>query len=509
MAKGSTQRNIVMFPFMAQGHLIPFLALARQIEQRKGYTITIVNTPLNIRKLGSLLPPGTNIRLAEIPFCGTDYDLPPDAESTNLLPHIHIIRLFEASENLQSPFKSLLMEITEHDGCAPVCIISDMFLGWTVEVAKELGIYHSVFIAGAGYSMALYFSISLNMSLWQTEDEEFSLPDFPEVHKIQQSRVANDLKFINGADYWFSFRMRQFSLCLCSDAILLNTIEGLGQTGVKYFSRKMGGKPVWTIGPASSSMIKGDHIHKQGGIKTNELPFHSNSCYSEWLNLHPPASVLYVSFGSQNSISLSQMKELAMGLEASGKAFIWVAKPPTGFSVTEEFRAEWLPDGFEERIREKNQGMLIHKWAPQQEILSHKSTGAFLSHCGWNSVLESLCQGLPIIGWPLAAEQLFNSQMLEKDIGVCLEVGRGNSPEIVKHDCIANVIKTVMEKTEKGEEMRRKACEIRENMEDAIREGEGFKGSSVKAIDEFISTAISTRKSCPSVEIENGHNSFK
>ncbi|KAL7237087.1 hypothetical protein ACSBR1_020206 [Camellia fascicularis] len=115
MAKDGNQRNIVMFPFMAQGHLIPFLALARQLVQRKCYTITIVNTPLNIQKLKSLLPPETDIRLAEISFCGTDYDHPPDSENTDALLYTDLIGLFKASETLQSPFKSLIMEITEHD----------------------------------------------------------------------------------------------------------------------------------------------------------------------------------------------------------------------------------------------------------------------------------------------------------------------------------------------------------------------------------------------------------
>ncbi|CAK9167251.1 unnamed protein product [Ilex paraguariensis] len=482
MAEGRNQSNIVMFPFMAQGHLIPFLAFARQLELRKGYTITIVNTPLNIQRLRSSLPPETCIRLAEISFCATDYGLPPDSENTYMLSDDDGFRLLEASENLESPLKNLLMEITERDGFAPVCLISDMFLGWTVKVANELGIFHSVFIAGVGYSMAIYFSISLNTSLWETDDEEFSLPDFPEATKIRRTRIPNALKYMDAAEPWFGFRKRQFMYCLHSDAILLNTIEGLGQNGVKYFSRKTGGKPVWTIGPVSSLMIKNERLSSN-----------ANS-YSEWLNTHPPASVLYVCFGSQSSISPSQMKELAMGLEASSNAFIWVARPPVGFILTEEFRTEWLPDGFEERMKKLKRGLLVHQWAPQQEILSHVSTGAFLSHCGWNSVLESLCQGVPIIGWPLAGEQFFNSHMLEKEVGVCFELREGNTSEVIRHDHIASVIKMVMDKTGKGEELRSKAHAIREKMEEAIREGEGFKGSSVKAMDEFISTATSGKE---------------
>ena len=170
MANGREERNIVMFPFMAAGHLNPFMALARQLERKQGYTVTIVNTPLNIQRLKSSLPSKTNIRLAEIPFQGTNYGLLPDVEKTDTLSHELVIPLMEALENLESPFKSLLIDISKHDGYAPMCIISDMFLGWTVKVANELEIYHAAFIVEASYSMAIYFSLSLNIHQFQTND---------------------------------------------------------------------------------------------------------------------------------------------------------------------------------------------------------------------------------------------------------------------------------------------------------------------------------------------------
>ncbi|KAK9987659.1 hypothetical protein SO802_027898 [Lithocarpus litseifolius] len=410
MANGREERNIVMFPFMAAGHLNPFMALARQLERKESYTVTIVSTPLNIQRLKSSLPSKTNIRLAEIPFQGTNYGLPPDIENTDTVSLELVIRLMEASENLESPFKSLLIDISKHNGCAPMCIISDMFLGWTVKVANELGIYHAVFIAGAGYSMAIYFSLSLNVHQFQTDDQEFLLPDFPEASKIQQSQLGNDLRLTDSNNAFWLFRKRQFSHCFCSDAILLNTMEGLGDIGVQYFKRKMGGKPVWMIGPACSSM-KNDAYNQEE--RSEKLSSKTESC-CEWLDLHPPASIL--------------------------------------------------------------------------------SIGAFLSHCGWNSILESLSQGVPIIGWPLGGEQCFNSQMLGNEVGVCVEVARGYDSK-TKHDEIARVIKMVLGKTEKGEEMRRKANQMKEKMEDALRGGGGFEGSSIKAINDFLGTATSIKKS--------------
>ncbi|GAY41441.1 hypothetical protein CUMW_059490 [Citrus unshiu] len=155
------------------------------------------------------------------------------------------------------------------------------------------------------------------------------------------------------------------------------------------------------------------------------------------------------------------MMQLAMALEASGKNFIWVVRPPIGFDINSEFKAnKWLPRGFEERIKCSGQGLVVHKWAPQVEILSHRSVSAFLSHCGWNSVLEALSHGVPIIGWPLAAEQFYNSKLLEEEMGVCVEIARGMSCEVLKEDLSAK-IELVMNETEKGTDLRNKANEVK------------------------------------------------
>lgn len=233
------------------------------------------------------------------------------------------------------------------------------------------------------------------------------------------------------------------------------------------------GVPVWPIGP----LLRASASPSSSSID-------DKSFIIEWLDLHPPASVLYISFGSQNTITESQMKELAMGLEASGRPFIWVIRPPAGFDIKSEFRSEWLPEAFEERLKERQVGMLLHGWAPQLEILSHRSMGAFLSHCGWNSMLESLSQGVPIIGWPLSGDQLYNSKMLVEEVGVCVEVARTNMESTrVERGEVARVVGMVMGETDKGREMRRRAEEIREAMMGAWAEGVG---SSVRGLEEFL-----------------------
>ncbi|RWR89000.1 UDP-glycosyltransferase 92A1 [Cinnamomum micranthum f. kanehirae] len=468
--------QFILFPFMAQGHLLPFLSLARLLEQRTGHTITIVNTPLNILTLQSILPQESNIRLVSLPFNGPEHGLPPNCESTDTLSYPLIVRLIEAAHTLQPTFDRFISTIVRgEDGRKPICIISDFFFGWTVETAHTHGIFHSVFVTGGAYGSAIDFTIWIHLPHAKTDSDDFQLPGFPETLRIHRSQLSGHLKVADGSDSWSRALAPQMSLSLRSDGLLFNTVEELEKTGLEYF-RMMTKRPSWPIGPLSSQKRK-----MASGISVDD-------CVS-WLNLHSPSSVLFVSFGSQNTISASQMMELAMGLEESGKAFIWVIRPPLGNDINGEFRAEWLPEGFEERVVERKQGLLVRKWAPQLEILSHKSTGAFISHCGWNSILESLSKGVPLMGWPIAAEQFINSKMLEEEVGVCVETVRGNRSDIDKGR-VKEVIEMVMGETEKREKMRCKALKIKKMMEDAVREEEGFKGSSVTAMDAFIDTVM-------------------
>ena len=470
-----------MFPFMAQGHIIPYLALALQIEQRKNYSITFVNTPLNIKNLKSSLPPNSSIHLLEIPFSSSNHGLPPDTENTNILPYHRIINLIEASTSLKPSFKKLIESLIEQ-GNPPLCIISDIFFGWTASIAKELNVFHAIFTVSSAYGLACYYSLWMNMPHRKenNDSDEFSLPDFEEASKVHISQLATNILEGDGTDAWSVFQSKNLPLWVDSNGILINTVEEFDLMGLLYFRRKLG-RPAWPIGPILLSM------------ESREPALSPEPCI-EWLNTKPLNSVLYVSFGSQNTISASQMMQLAMGLEASDKNFIWVIRPPIGFEINSEFKAkEWLPKGFEARIKDSGRGLLVYNWAPQVEILSHKAVSAFLTQCGWNSVLEALSHAVLLIGWPLAAEQFFNAKLLEEEVGVCVEVARGKTCE-VRHEDIAAKIELVMNETQKGEEMRRKACQAREMIRNAIKDEEGFKGSSVKAVDEFFSAALSMKE---------------
>uniref|UniRef100_A0A803KZK2 Uncharacterized protein n=1 Tax=Chenopodium quinoa TaxID=63459 RepID=A0A803KZK2_CHEQI len=155
-------------------------------------------------------------------------------------------------------------------------------------------------------------------------------------------------------------------------------------------------------------------------------------------------------FGSGGTLSCEQFNELATGLEGSGHKFLWVVKNPDkkcslGSTISarkQENQYEFLPKGFVERI--KDLGLLVPSWAPQIEILSHKAIGGFLTHCGWNSILESIVHGVPLIAWPLYAEQKMNVVMLTEGLKVALRPNT-NKHGLVEAEEIVKVVKDLME----------------------------------------------------------------
>ncbi len=488
------REHIVMLPHMGHGHLIPFL-LARQIQQTTGFTITVATEPnSNIQNLRSTLSssdPNSNIRFAELPFCSTDHDLPPNTENIENMSLTNMVTLLRASLSLKDPLLCLLRDIIDQEGRPPLCLISDVFFGWATEVAKSVGTVNITFNTGGAYGNLAYNSIWLNLPHRSTDSDEFTVPGFPESYRFHRSQTHQYVRNADGTDMWSRFMQTQISQSMESYGWLCNSVEEIEPLGLDLL-RKFLKLPVWSIGPLiplvalkNQSGIYKQHVGKKPGLAPEKCV--------EWLDLHGPDSVLYISFGSQNTIGVSQMMELAIGLEDSGVSFIWVIRPPIGFDLKSEFRAEWLPERFEERMKQSKQGLLVRNWAPQLDILSHKSTGAFLSHCGWNSVLESLSQGVPILGWPMAAEQAYNSKMLMEEMGVCVELARGSQGVIVGKD-VKRVIELVLDKEGKGKDMRKKADEVKEQLRASMRDEKEEKGSSVKAMDDFVRTILSKRQ---------------
>ncbi|PKA51761.1 Crocetin glucosyltransferase 3 [Apostasia shenzhenica] len=473
---------------MAQGHIIPFLALARLIERRNPLcSITIANTPLNVLSLRAALPPDSSIHLAELPFSSADHGLPAATENSDSLPSIDLFpRLLFASESLEPHFDRLLADLTARHGYPPLCIIADVFTAWTLPTARKHRIPHFSFTTCGGFGSAVFMSLWLHLPHRNIAGEEFPVPGFPPDFRLHRTQMSHYMRAAAGSDDWSVYLRRQIGLCFKSDAMITNSVEEIEPKGVQLL-RQISGLAVYTVGPLVP-LEYSVHSYRRSG---KEIGIEVEAC-ADWLESHRPESVLYISFGSQNTIGAAQMMALAEGLEASGVPFIWVVRPPLGFDMNGNFRGEeWLPAGFEARMEASRRGLVVRHWAPQLEILSHRSIGGFLSHCGWNSVLESLSRGVPVIGWPVASDQFYNSMMMEGEMGVAVELARGVTGDL-DGGKVERVVRTVM-KGEKGREMRERAARCREMIKAAMEEEAGEeheKGSSLRAIDELLQTAM-------------------
>nr|CAB3498593.1 unnamed protein product [Digitaria exilis] len=477
MASKATTRtkHVVLFPFPGQGHLAGFLAIARLLVHELPHAaVTLVSTPRNVAALRSSLPAesSSSIGFHALPFVPADHGLPPTCESLSSLPISAFINLLEAFETLEPAFDDFVSHL-RRDG--DVCIVADVFVSWTANVARRHGCAHAVFVSCGAFGTAIYHALWSHMpSLppFDSDDGTLRLPEHPGVaiHRTQLS--PGFLLRGEQSHRRMAFYQRITRHGHRTDAVLANTVEALEPTGLAMMRRALGTKvPVWPIGP----LVRGGDTT----MMATDSPETDDEAVLRWLDMQPPSSVLYISFGSQNTIQPSQMMELAAALESTGRPFVWAIRPPVGFDIAGEFRDDvWLPEGFAARALADGRGVLVR-------ILGHGATGAFLSHCGWNSVLESLTHGVPVIGWPLGAEQFYNASMLEHEWGVCVEVARGNLPTsaVVGRAKLAEAVEAVMGDTPESAAMRRRVAEVQQVMRSAWAEDGG---SSRTAMHEFL-----------------------
>jgi len=236
-----------------------------------------------------------------------------------------------------------------------------------------------------------------------------------------------------------------------------------------------GRPPVYPIGP----LVKEDDAGSGAKMVAEQ-------CWClKWLDAQPRGSVILVCFGSGGTLSGDQMEELALGLEMSEQRFVWVVKCPNEevsnasyfTEDTQAYRLDFLPKGFVERT--KGRGLVVPSWVPQAQVLSHPSTGGFLTHCGWNSVLESVVNGVPLVAWPLYAEQYMNAVLVSEGMKVAARVVAGENG-VVERGEIARVVKMVME-GEEGKKLLHRIKELKEAAATTLRED----GSSSTKISEL------------------------
>ena len=250
-----------------------------------------------------------------------------------------------------------------------------------------------------------------------------------------------------------------------SAGIIVKTFESLEPMALKAVRDGL----CVTDGPTPPVFSIGPLIATQGGDGGE----HGKKCL-KWLDSQPKRSVVFLCFGSMGLFSEEQLKEIAVGLERSGQRFLWVVRSPSSKDQSRRFLAppdpdlgSLLPDGFLERTQER--GLVVKSWAPQVAVLSHISVGRFVTHCGWNSVLEAVSSGVPMVGWPLYAEQRFNKVVLVEELKIALAMEESEGGLVTAIE-VEKQVKELME-TEKGFSIRSRITDLKEEARAAISDG--------------------------------------
>lgn len=443
------------------GHLIPLVEFAKRLVScHPEFSITFV-----IPTSGA--PAKAQESTLESLPSSMDYTfLPPvdlsDIPEDTKIESIICLTMARSVPALRDSFKSMIA------AKSVVAVVVDLFGADVFDAAKDFNISPYIFFPSTAMVLSLFLHMPKLDEMVSCEYRELTepvkIPGCIPIHGKYLLDPVQDRK--NDAYKWVLHQMKKYSL---AEGIFLNSFMELEEGAIKSLVEEQPGKPrVYPIGPL---------VNKGGKVEETEC--------MKWLDEQPHGSVLFVSFGSGGTLSYEQIQELALGLEMSEQRFLWVVRSPNNVSNSTFFSIEsqkdpfaFLPEGFLERT--KGRGLVLASWAPQAQILSHGSTGGFLTHCGWNSVLESVVNGVPQIAWPLYAEQKMNAVMLTEDTKVALRP-KQNENGLIMGDEIGRVVKSLME-GEEGKKVRNRMKDLK----DAAAKVLCKNGSSTEALAQVV-----------------------
>ncbi|CAL5442018.1 unnamed protein product [Camellia sinensis] len=458
--------HILVFPFPAQGHMIPLLDLTHTLASR-GLTITILVTPQNLSLLTPLLSEQPAIKTLILPFPAHP-SLPPGVENVKDMPAYGFIAMMRAMGELYNP----LLNWFHNHPSPPVAIVSDMFLGWTHRLACQLGIRRLLFSPSGGTALSVIYSLWRNLPKRDDPNNEDALISFPDVPNSpiypwwQLTRLYRT--YVEG-DPVSDFIKDCYLSNMASWGLVVNSFSELERVYLDHLIEVLGHDRVWAVGPLLPPVNDRSGPIERGG-SSSVLPTH----VSTWLDKCEDRTVVYVCFGSQAVLTNKQMEMLALGLEKSGVKFILCVKEPTKGHVEGQYGL--IPSGFEHRVVKR--GLVIRGWAPQVLILTHRAVGVFLTHCGWNSTLEGIFAGVPMLTWPMGADQFVNAKLLVDELGVATRVVEG-AHAVPNSDELARLLAGAV--SENGVKMIR-SLELSEAALEAIKQC----GKSSKDMDELI-----------------------
>ncbi|KAK7256449.1 hypothetical protein RIF29_29899 [Crotalaria pallida] len=455
--------HIAVIPSPGFSHLVPITEFSKRlVQQHPNFHLTFIipslgPPPNNSKAYLETLP--SNIDSIFLPAINKE-DL-PKAEYPGILIQLTITH---SLPSIQKVLKSLTSK-------APLsALVADVFAFQTLAFAKELNSLSFIYFPGSAMALSLFLYMpKLDQEVsgeYKDLTKPIQIPGCVPLLGQDLPAPAQD----RSSDAYKSFLERSKGLST-ADGVLINTFSEMESGTIRALEEDENCNiNFYPVGPITQ---KGSTIKENG-----------SECL-RWLDNQPPNSVLYVSFGSGGTLSQDQVNELALGLELSGQKFLWVSRAPSNsvsaayLDTENDDPLQFLPSGFLDRTKE--QGLVVPSWAPQVQVLSHSSVGGFLSHCGWNSILESMQEGVPLITWPLFAEQRMNAVMLTDGLKVALRP-KVNEDGIVEKKEIAKVIKSLMEGVE-GKGIRIRMKDLKDSAANALKED----GSSTQTMSKLAS----------------------
>ncbi|RLN00354.1 UDP-glycosyltransferase 73E1-like [Panicum miliaceum] len=437
MASASPQREklrVLPIPFFATSHIGPFADLAFHLAAARPGVVeaTVAVTPANVPVVRSAIARRDHaaVEIATYAFPPMD-GLPPGVENHSTARAADAWRIDAAAvdERLMRPGQESLIRDR-----SPDAVVSDVHFSWNADVAAGLGVPCVTFHAIGAFPMLAIFHL-LGARVTEAGGSVVTLPGFPgpdirvpvtELPEMLRSQRP-DYRATGERDRYCDMYVRH------------------GYVKRAYF-----------VGPLS--------LPSPSQLAAGE----DGSRFIDWLDRKPAQSLVYLCFGSLTHVSEPQLRELALGLEASGKPFLWVVRSEA-----------WVPpEGWKERVGDRR--MVVTGWAPQTAILAHPAVGAFVTHCGWNSVLETVVAGVPVLTWPMVFEQFITERFVTEVLaigerlwpeGVGVRSTRSEEHELIPGEAVARAVARFMEPGGAGEAARSRVKGLSAKAHAAMAEG--------------------------------------
>ncbi|KAF5470285.1 hypothetical protein F2P56_010807 [Juglans regia] len=445
--------HCLVLSYPTQGHINPMLEFSKRLEH-KGVKATLVTTSSiskTIHKAES-----SNIALETISD-GYDEGGIKQAES--------IPAYLERFWRVGSQTLVELLEKLSASGSPVDCIVYDSFLPWALDIAKKFGLVGAVFFTQSCAVDNIFYHVHEGLLKLPLSEPEILLPGLPPLEPQDMPSFIYDLKSYPA---FFDMLVKQFSNVDKADWVLCNTFYELEQEAVDWMAKIW---PLKTVGPTIPSMFLDKRIEDDRDYGFSIFKPNTDACM-KWLKDRPQGSVVYVSFGSMAVLEAEQMQEIAWGLRMSNSSFLWVVR------ASEEAK---LPENFVEEMSEKG---LVLQWCPQLEILNHEAVGCFVTHCGWNSTLEALSFGVPMVAVPQWTDQSTNAKFI-MDVWKMGLKAPVDEKGLVRREAAEHCIREILE-GERGKEIKKNAFKWRKIAKEAVDQG----GSSDKNIEEFVAKLV-------------------